>query len=56
VLVSERERRAEKNRTTKETTIEASLHIDGTGTVEVSTGLPFFDHMVSSSVAMPHST
>jgi imidazoleglycerol-phosphate dehydratase len=44
--VSERERRAEKNRTTKETTIEASLHIDGTGTVEVNTGLPFFDHMV----------
>jgi imidazoleglycerol-phosphate dehydratase len=39
-------RTASKNRTTKETTIEASLDIDGTGTVDVSTGLPFFDHMV----------
>jgi imidazoleglycerol-phosphate dehydratase len=39
-------RRAEKQRATKETTIEAALVIDGTGTVDVSTGLPFFDHMV----------
>jgi imidazoleglycerol-phosphate dehydratase len=39
-------RTASKDRTTKETTIEASLDIDGTGTVDVSTGLPFFDHMV----------
>src|ERR1700683_5074723 len=31
---------------TKETTIEASLVVDGTGVVDVSTGLPFFDHMV----------
>ncbi len=40
------ERRGVKERATKETTIEASLLIDGTGTVDVSTGLPFFDHMV----------
>ena len=39
-------RRAERERTTKETTIEAALAIDGTGIVDVSTGLPFFDHMV----------
>jgi len=39
-------RTAAKNRATKETTIEASLDLDGTGTVDVSTGLPFFDHMV----------
>jgi imidazoleglycerol-phosphate dehydratase len=39
-------RRATRERTTKETTIEASLAIDGTGVVDVSTGLPFFDHMV----------
>ena len=39
-------RTASKDRTTKETTIEASLDIDGTGTVDVSTGFPFFDHMV----------
>ncbi len=41
-----RDRRAARERKTKETTIEASLEIDGTGTVDVSTGLPFFDHMV----------
>jgi imidazoleglycerol-phosphate dehydratase len=39
-------RAASKQRATKETTIEASLVIDGTGTVDVQTGLPFFDHMV----------
>ena len=31
---------------TKETTIAATLVVDGTGRTEVSTGLPFFDHMV----------
>ncbi len=34
-------------RTTKETAIELTLDVDGTGTVEVSTGLPFFDHMLA---------
>jgi imidazoleglycerol-phosphate dehydratase len=33
-------------RTTKETTIEVILDVDGTGVTEVDTGLPFFDHMV----------
>jgi imidazoleglycerol-phosphate dehydratase len=41
------QRRAERSRTTKETSVEVVLNVDGTGTVEVSTGLPFFDHMVS---------
>jgi imidazoleglycerol-phosphate dehydratase len=40
-------RRAEKRRATAETTIEISLDLDGGGTAEVSTGLPFFDHMLS---------
>jgi imidazoleglycerol-phosphate dehydratase len=40
-------RRAERSRRTKETTVEVSILLDGTGTVEVSTGLPFFDHMLS---------
>ena len=40
------ERRASRERATKETTIDASLLIDGAGQVDVSTGLPFFDHMV----------
>ncbi|HVA09204.1 MAG TPA: imidazoleglycerol-phosphate dehydratase HisB [Acidimicrobiales bacterium] len=39
-------RSAAKERNTKETQITASLTIDGTGQVDVSTGLPFFDHMV----------
>jgi imidazoleglycerol-phosphate dehydratase len=40
-------RQANRSRETKETSIEVSLVIDGTGAVEVSTGIPFFDHMVS---------
>lgn len=39
-------RRAERRRSTKETEIEVSLVVDGTGSVVVTTGLPFFDHMV----------
>jgi imidazoleglycerol-phosphate dehydratase len=39
-------RRATKARATKETTIEAELVLDGSGRTDVSTGLPFFDHMV----------
>ncbi|HEX3567960.1 MAG TPA: imidazoleglycerol-phosphate dehydratase HisB [Acidimicrobiales bacterium] len=38
---------ATRNRSTKETSIEVAVDIDGTGTTDVSTGLPFFDHMVS---------
>lgn len=40
-------RAASKSRTTKETSISISLDVDGpTGAVSVSTGLPFFDHML----------
>ncbi|MEY2476070.1 MAG: imidazoleglycerol-phosphate dehydratase [Actinomycetota bacterium] len=38
---------ATRKRETKETTIEVTLDLDGTGTTDVDTGLPFFDHMVS---------
>ncbi|HWF22276.1 MAG TPA: imidazoleglycerol-phosphate dehydratase HisB [Acidimicrobiales bacterium] len=38
---------AARSRSTKETSIEVAVDIDGTGTTHVSTGLPFFDHMVS---------
>jgi imidazoleglycerol-phosphate dehydratase len=34
-------------RQTKETAIDVSLDLDGTGAVQVTTGNPFFDHMVS---------
>lgn len=39
-------RTATRSRTTKETSIEIRLDLDGTGRTKVSTGLPFFDHMV----------
>ncbi len=39
-------RRATRTRATKETAIEAELVIDGSGRADISTGLPFFDHMV----------
>jgi imidazoleglycerol-phosphate dehydratase len=34
-------------RTTNETNIDIELCLDGTGQVEIGTGLPFFDHMLS---------
>ena len=37
----------ERQRVTKETTVQVRLGLDGTGSVSVSTGLPFFDHMVA---------
>ena len=40
-------RTASRTRSTKETNIELHLDVDGTGAVEVTTGLPFFDHMLA---------
>lgn len=40
-------RRASGTRRTKETAIEVELDLDGTGSADVATGIPFFDHMVS---------
>ncbi len=40
-------RAARVSRATKETSIEVSVDLDGTGATEVSTGLPFFDHMLA---------
>lgn len=39
-------RLATRSRNTKETSIEVRLDLDGTGQTKVTTGLPFFDHMV----------
>ncbi len=39
-------RLATRSRITKETSIEIRLDLDGTGQAKVTTGLPFFDHMV----------
>jgi imidazoleglycerol-phosphate dehydratase len=39
-------RTAQRVRSTKETSIELSLNIDGQGSTSVSTGVPFYDHML----------
>jgi len=40
-------RSARVERTTKESDVLVELTLDGTGTTEVDTGVPFFDHMLS---------
>ncbi|PRC55346.1 imidazoleglycerol-phosphate dehydratase, partial [Mycobacterium sp. ITM-2017-0098] len=41
-------RRARVERKTKESDIVVELVLDGTGQVSVETGVPFFDHMLTS--------
>jgi imidazoleglycerol-phosphate dehydratase len=43
--MSER-REATLRRETKETTVDLTLVVDGSGSITVSTGIPFFDHML----------
>ncbi|MBU6352763.1 MAG: imidazoleglycerol-phosphate dehydratase HisB [Actinomycetales bacterium] len=40
-------RRATIKRSTKESSVDVDLILDGTGKVSVDTGVPFFDHMLS---------
>ena len=39
-------RSATRERTTKETSIALSIDLDGSGVTSVSTGIPFYDHML----------
>jgi len=39
-------RNAQRSRATKETSIDISIDLDGTGQTEISTGIPFYDHML----------
>ena len=41
-------RTASVSRTTRESSIELTVDIDGTGQVDVSTSVPFFDHMLTA--------
>ena len=41
------EQAAEVERKTKETAIRVGLKLNGMGRVEISTGIPFFDHMLT---------
>jgi imidazoleglycerol-phosphate dehydratase len=40
-------RSATRQRRTKETSIDVELSLEGSGSVDVETGIPFFDHMLS---------
>lgn len=40
-------RRAHVSRSTKESSVNVQLVLDGTGNISVETGVPFFDHMLS---------
>ncbi|MFD4293921.1 imidazoleglycerol-phosphate dehydratase HisB [Rhodococcus sp. NPDC058505] len=42
------DRIAKIERTTKESSIAVELNLDGTGIVDISTGVPFFDHMLTA--------
>ena len=46
--MSDPARKATALRKTKETEIQVEIDLDGTGHYEVSTGIPFFDHMLES--------
>lgn len=39
-------RRASRSRSTNETTIEVAIDLDGTGITDITTGIPFYDHML----------
>jgi imidazoleglycerol-phosphate dehydratase len=39
-------RTGRRHRVTKETSIEIDIDLDGSGTTDISTGIPFYDHML----------
>ena len=43
-------RTARVERATKESHVLVELNLDGQGVIDVSTGVPFFDHMMSQLV------
>jgi imidazoleglycerol phosphate dehydratase HisB len=41
------------SRETKETSVEVSINLDGTGICDCDTGIPFLDHMLDVSMKGP---
>lgn len=39
-------RTSTKSRSTKESTVDVTIDLDGTGRTDISTGVPFYDHML----------
>jgi len=47
-LDKSQERISIKERSTKETNVRVRINIDGSGKVEIKTGIPFIDHLISA--------
>ena len=48
---TKKKRSATATRSTKETQVAIEINVDGEGTADVSTGIPFFDHMLMLTAA-----
>ena len=54
--MNESRHRTATRRRTKETDVEVVLDLDGSGTTDCSTGIPFYDHMLDRSAVTAAST
>ncbi len=46
--ITTNDRTARVERTTRESSITVELNLDGTGRTDISTGIPFYDHMLTA--------
>lgn len=47
-MTRESTRQASVSRKTRETDVQVELRLDGTGEIEIATGVPFFDHLLEA--------